>query len=69
MRRTLAIGAALGLAIALPSVATATWQEPVGGPRQVSDIGAQPSLAAVGSVPYVAWTEKHGPSALLSSLA
>jgi hypothetical protein len=65
MRRRLAVGAVLGLALVVPSVATATWQEPVAGSRQVSDIGGQPSLAAVGSVPYVAWTEKHGPSALL----
>ena len=65
MRRRLAIGAALGLAIAVPSVATATWQEPVGGSRQVSDIGDRPSLAAIGSVPYVAWSERHGPSSLI----
>src|SRR2546423_10375662 len=65
MRRRLAVGAVLGLALAVPSVATATWQEPVGGSRQVSDIGGSPSLAAIGSVPYVAWTEQHGPSSLL----
>ena len=34
--------------------AIATWQEPVGGSRQVSDIGTEPSLATVGPVPYVA---------------
>ena len=60
MRRGLAVGVALGLAVAVPSAATATWQEPVGGSRQVSDIGTEPSLATVGPVPYVAWSERHG---------
>src|SRR5262249_29142099 len=50
---------------AVPSAATAKWQEPVGGVRPVSDIGVQPSLAAVGSVPYVAWTGEDGPRSLL----
>jgi hypothetical protein len=43
-----------------PRWALATWQEPVAGSHQVSDIGASTSLAAVGNVPYVAWTEAHG---------
>jgi hypothetical protein len=60
MRRVAAIVAASGLALMLPAVAMATWQEPVGGSHQVSDIGARPTLATIGSVPYVAWSEKHG---------
>jgi hypothetical protein len=44
----------------MPSAALATWQEPVGGARQVSDIGSQPAAASIGGVPYVAWSEVHG---------
>lgn len=63
--RVAGIAGVIAVALALPSAAPATWQEPVPGAQQVSDIGASPSLAAVGSVPYVAFLEFHGPSDLL----
>lgn len=63
--RVAGIAGVIAVALALPSAAAATWQEPVPGAQQVSDIGASPSLAAVGSVPYVAFLEFHGPSDLL----
>ncbi len=57
------LGALLGLAL-LPALASADWEEPVGG---ASPINTDPnrgadhsSLASIGGVPYVAWDEGAG---------
>ena len=62
-RRTacaLCLGLLFAVVLGLPALASAAWREPVGGVRPISDIGSGPSLASVGGVPYVAWSEIHG---------
>ena len=56
--RVVELAAVLALASAAP--ASAGWHEPVGGPNAISSIGYQPSVASIGGVAYVAWTETHG---------
>jgi hypothetical protein len=55
--------AATLLALALPTLASAGWHEPVGGIRPISDIGFNQSIASIGGVPYVTWAEVHGNAA------
>ena len=61
--RAIAI-ASLALLAVLPSSASAAWRQPVGGASPINhfdDHGAGlASLAAVGGVPYVAWSEYDG---------
>ena len=58
--RALAAGLVAAVVLGLPTVVSASWREPVGGVRPISDIGQDPSFASVGGVPYVAWDELHG---------
>jgi hypothetical protein len=58
---TLALSCA---ALAAPAGAVAAWEEVIGGPSPINSLasrsGADPVMASVGGVPYVAWTEAEG---------
>jgi hypothetical protein len=58
------IGIAFAALVAVAAPAQAAWNQPVGGAspiNQADNRGAQdPSLAAIGGIPYVAWTEFDG---------
>src|SRR4051812_11683177 len=55
------LGAVCALLLAAPAAGHAAWRQPAGGPspiNQAEDQSAQePSLTAIGGVPYVAWRE------------
>ena len=52
------------VAAVLPSSASAAWRQPVGGASPINHFddhgAAHASLAAIGGVPYVAWSEYDG---------
>ena len=62
--RAIAVASLALVAAVLPSSASAGWRQPVGGASPINHFDdharAYASLAAVGGVPYVAWSEYDG---------
>jgi hypothetical protein len=62
--RTLAATALAGLVLGATPAAQAAWHQPIGGASPINETpttdARQPSLASIGGVPYVAWTEVNG---------